>query len=221
MQGEPEPDVQGIGESEERDSPQEIPETKHRSMASRYRLEIILLAGLAAFILLGLTQPGREFIWQYLWGPVLADARGEPISGIKEGYNPVNTLVYGVVLAVAVYYIYRLLERLHVEIDLRFFAAVAPFAALGSVLRALEDAGMFHGDLGILFISPIIYFVIGFGTIGVLLFSAWLQGLACKGWKGWKGWRTCRAWKSQEGTYLALAILGIDPSHLVSAAGRA
>jgi hypothetical protein len=43
-----------------------------------------------------------RFIWQYLWGPVVADASGRPVThdGIRAtaGYNIVNTLTYLLVI---------------------------------------------------------------------------------------------------------------------------
>ncbi|HID71926.1 MAG TPA: DUF63 family protein, partial [Thermoplasmata archaeon] len=45
----------------------------------------------------------ERFIFKYYWGPVEADARDRDYQGVSEGYNPVNTLTYGVVVALSLY----------------------------------------------------------------------------------------------------------------------
>lgn len=103
----------------------------------------------------------KNFIYEYFILPVLNES----------GYNPVNTLTYGIILVIAVLGIYKLLERLKIKIDKRFFIGLLPFIILGSVLRVIEDAKIFHSYW---LISPLIYILIFLIALSSLLFSCWL-----------------------------------------------
>ena len=112
-----------------------------------------------------------NFVWKYIWGPIVADALGEPQEGIVEGYNVVNTLVYALMLAVAVIGIWRAFHYLGIRLDAAFLIAIVPWVLLGSVARTLEDAGLFarDGALVYFFISPIIYMMVGLVVFGLVL----------------------------------------------------
>lgn len=110
------------------------------------------------------------FIWKYFTGPVYADAEDETVDGIASGYNPVNTMGYGIILALSVYWIYSLLDKKNIDVDMRFALAIVPYILLGSVLRVLEDASYFGEPLRYLMISPLIYIWLGLFTI-LLIFS--------------------------------------------------
>ncbi len=114
-----------------------------------------------------------NFVWKYLWGPIVADAKRVPQEGITEGYNVVNTTVYALVLAVAVIGVWRAFTYLGIRIDGTYLIAMVPFVLLGSTLRALEDASLFSRDgvLVYLVISPIIYMMIGILVFGLTLWS--------------------------------------------------
>lgn len=133
------------------------------------QLSIILTATIIlAFIIGSIAFPDiiwDGFLWKYLAGPVHADATGEDVDGISEGYNPVNTLTYGLILALSVYWIYIFLDKKKIEVDVRFAFALVPYILLGSTLRVLEDADFFSGNVRYLMISPIIYLVVGLFTI--------------------------------------------------------
>ena len=62
----------------------------------------------------------------------------DPIK-YNNGYNIVNTAAYAIILVAAVILTYKLLKKLGVRIDRQFFVGIAPFIALGGVLRAWED----------------------------------------------------------------------------------
>ena len=114
------------------------------------------------------------FIYRYFWGPVVSDLEGRPVEGVSEGYNIVNTVVYALLLAGALYAFYRIFKRLRINMDLGLILASLPIFLFGGVSRALEDASLFQGWLGYLFISPLIYFIIAFlfgvaGTVGYLI----------------------------------------------------
>ena len=63
------------------------------------------------------------------------------IDPIKEGsgYNPVNTITYGLILCAAILGIYKLFKKLDIEITNKFYAAVIPFIFFGSSTSALKD----------------------------------------------------------------------------------
>lgn len=114
------------------------------------------------------------FIYRYYWGPLEVDANeGIPIEQegyvIHQGYTIVSELTYGIILIVALYGIFRLLERLKFAIDLKFVLSVLPFIFLGATLRIMEDAELYKDPFVFLIISPVIYFVIGALIIGMLL----------------------------------------------------
>ncbi len=124
----------------------------------------IAAALVAGFILVPDLLYDR-FIWKYFVGPVVADAVGEPVShhGVEAaaGYTLLSELVYGLLLLVAFYGMYRVLQRLRIEVDARFIGAAMPYIVLGATLRTLEDSGLFQRPLTYLFISPVIYIQIG------------------------------------------------------------
>ncbi|MEW5954978.1 MAG: DUF63 family protein [Candidatus Micrarchaeota archaeon] len=88
-------------------------------------------------------------------------------------YNLFNTLAYAAAALVAAYLIYKLLKRLGVRIDERFFAAILPFVLFGSALRVIEDAGILPRAVHFLglelfpFVTPGVYFL----TFGAVIFS--------------------------------------------------
>jgi len=89
---------------------------------------LVALLGLAVAFLIAPGAVWDGFIWPYLWGPLVADSEGGSTStGIREGYNPISTLLYAVILAIAVYAIYRLLQRLRVRPGLPFLIAILPW----------------------------------------------------------------------------------------------
>lgn len=117
------------------------------------------------------------------------------------GYNIVNTLVYAIILAFAVFVVYKLLEKMKIKIDKKFFFAVVPFIILGGLLRSIEDMaesaggwdpGFFviESSSGIgrnaLFITPLIYFVIFFIAAAALIISILIQKkFKAEYWKIW------------------------------------
>lgn len=119
------------------------------------------------------------FVWKYYVGPIIADAEGYPVNGVKEGYNIVNTLTYGIILFFALWGIYRLLQKLNIRCDFEFILSLIPFIIFGGISRSLEDAFLFEQPIQYLFISPIIYFFITLIVIVILIFGLWVE----KKWK--------------------------------------
>ncbi len=101
----------------------------------------------------------RQFILKYYIYPIIYDA----------GWNPVNTLTFGVLLVVILFGILKLLEKLNIEIDRQFILAVMPYIMVGGVLRVLEDAGIFTSPVKYLFITPLVHFLVLIVCIIILL----------------------------------------------------
>jgi uncharacterized membrane protein len=112
-----------------------------------------------------------EFIYKYYIDPV---KYGEP-------YNAVETITYAIILVLGVYLLYRWmststwLSDIGLTIDGPFVLATLPYIVLGGVLRVIQDTGMITGDLQYLIVTPPIYFLLFFFTIGVLFLSLFIQ----------------------------------------------
>ncbi len=78
----------------------------------------------------------------------------------KEGYNPVNTLTWAIILVLAVILVYRTLRKYNVKFDEKFVAGNTPFVILGSSVRVVEDAGFLQPPISYLFMTPLIYILI-------------------------------------------------------------
>lgn len=119
-----------------------------------------------------------QFIWQYLWGPVVADAANQPVThnGITAvtGYNPVNTVTYLVVVLYALPGLREFLSAFKIDLSTRLAYGLAPIIIAGGAMRALEDASLL-GSWDVLFITPTIYFVIAGVTLSGLAAGAILR----------------------------------------------
>ncbi|MBI2172855.1 MAG: DUF63 family protein [Candidatus Aenigmarchaeota archaeon] len=92
------------------------------------------------------------------------------------GYNVYNTAAYAVLLVAAAFLTYKLLRRLGIEIDRKFFFSIVPFVMLGGFLRALEDYREFAGlAKNIFLITPLIYISIFVIALAALLFSKLME----------------------------------------------
>jgi uncharacterized membrane protein len=143
----------------------------------------IIVVPLTVIALGCIVWPGLfwdEFVWKYIWGPIVADAKRASQGGVDEGYNPVNTAVYAIILSVAVIGIWRAFNYLRIRLDAAFMVAMVPWVLLGSSARALEDAGLFDREGGpvVLFISPLIYIFIGILVFGLVIASHYIQRVA-------------------------------------------
>ncbi|NIO22937.1 MAG: DUF63 family protein [Candidatus Aenigmarchaeota archaeon] len=89
-----------------------------------------------------------DLIQEYFINPILQNG----------WYNPLNTIVYSILLVIGVYLVYRMLKRMDVHIDSRFFLAILPFILWGSTTRVLHDAayaGILSPELNAFYGSPI------------------------------------------------------------------
>lgn len=121
-------------------------------------LLVPLIIALAAVLFPDLVWD--QFLHRYFWGPIISDAEGRRVEGIREGYNVVNTVVYAALLALGLVALLRLLRRWDVRMDLGLLLASIPFFLLGGTLRALEDTVLFNGLLRVLFITPFVYLLV-------------------------------------------------------------
>jgi uncharacterized membrane protein len=118
-----------------------------------------------------------KFLYRYYWGPLEIDAtESSPIEQsdgyiVNQGYTLISEITYGIVLILALFGIYRLLERFKIPIDEKFVLSVAPYFFLGGTLRVLEDAELYKEPISYFFISPVIYFVIGAVILAAILWS--------------------------------------------------
>ncbi len=88
-------------------------------------------------------------------------------------YTLPATITYGLILVVAVYGTYKMLQKLKIEINRDFLIALLPFIIYGGSTRALRDYGISYQ--GNLFCSPPIYFFVFAITLGSLLLSRGFQ----------------------------------------------
>ena len=143
---------------------------------NKLKVWTVILVGIPILIISGsLLLPDifwDSFIWRYFWGPVVADSKDTSVNGVSAGYNPVNTIVYGICIVISFLGIYELVDHFKIKIDSKFLISLLPWIALGGSLRSLEDVGLFKEPLNQFFISPIIYFVLGVSAIMSMVIGA-------------------------------------------------
>ena len=155
-------------------------------LINKNKILLTILILIITVIIMGVFLFPRVFydnwIWKYYWGPVVADslnsAHGTAIfNGIKanEGYTIVSELTYGIILIIALYYIYLLLKKLKIKVDWYFALSLLPFILFGPTMRVLEDTGFFDEPWVYLFISPFIYIFIAFFAILFLIIVYYLE----------------------------------------------
>jgi len=122
-----------------------------------------------------------QWIWKYYWGPVVADANPDSATAFyngveaQEGYTLISEITYGIILVIALYFIYKLLKKLKITVDWRFALALMPYILFGPVSRTLEDAGFFGEPLVYWFISPLIYLQIAVYALFFLLLGHYVE----------------------------------------------
>ncbi|MFC6768663.1 DUF63 family protein [Natrinema soli] len=172
------------------------------------RVWAAIVASLAAAVVLGaLLFPQRiyvEIIWQYFWGPVVADAHswncatlvdGQAVScaeapadagpTAEPGYTFVSYAGYIPTLVLLLIGVIFLVRRLEIERYRAGFFALFPFMLFGGALRVVEDANaaafVYTGEMAIdlpwsgFIISPLIYFTVFFVALFAVVLSVWLE----------------------------------------------
>lgn len=136
-----------------------------------------------------------DFISEYFLNPILSNG----------WFNPVNSLVYGIILVVAVYFVFKLLKRMRVRIDRHFLYAITPFIFWAAITRVLHDAafaGALKGTIGEFFSLPVFptpgsYFITFTLALGVLVVSLAIQKYA----------KAMPYWKTMAGIGAALSAI--------------
>ena len=143
----------------------------------------LLVVGAGILLLPSLFYDG--FLWKYFLGPVVADAKNEPVGSITEGYNLVNTTCYAVIMVVALLGVYELFRRRIVEfrMNFRMVIALVPYLILGGTLRASEDLGLFTEPAAYLFIAPFLYATIATLVLAAVLVAIYANYFALKSYK--------------------------------------
>ncbi|OPY25994.1 MAG: hypothetical protein A4E28_02790 [Methanocella sp. PtaU1.Bin125] len=92
-----------------------------------------------------------------------------PIVYSGEGYNPVNTVTYAIILGISLFAILKLMDVLKIRLDERFVISTAPYILLGASLRVIQDVGLLQPPFSYLFITPLVYVLAFVITATVLL----------------------------------------------------
>ncbi|AFL95889.1 hypothetical protein CL1_1692 [Thermococcus cleftensis] len=105
-----------------------------------------------------------NFLYKYFWEPMFT----------RSGYNPVNTLVYALLLGFGAIYTYRyILKPLRIKIDRTLFMAVTLMVVFGSTVRALVDGGILPQNP--LILTPGIFFTTFFVMLPAIVLDAKLK----------------------------------------------
>ncbi|MBI4896678.1 MAG: DUF63 family protein [Candidatus Aenigmarchaeota archaeon] len=124
------------------------------------------------------------------------------------GYNIVNTTVFAILLIIAVFAVYKLLEKLKISIDRKFLIGVLPFVFLGGILRALQDVAEATGaSRNLLLISPGIYVTLFVVTLVALLAAKGIEYMSNRKAEYYKVWFVFG---------VVLDIVGLSRMHVVS-----
>ncbi len=108
----------------------------------------------------------REFIYKYYIDPIESGG----------AYTLVDTLTYALILILAVFLIYRWMQRAGLAFDRQLLFATLPWVVFGGLARVVEDTGMLAAPWRYLLITPLIFFVIFFYAVIVLYLCHRLLG---------------------------------------------
>ncbi|TYL38820.1 hypothetical protein CV102_09935 [Natronococcus pandeyae] len=165
---------------------------------------VTLAVGVAALALLFPQRVYVDLIWQYYWGPVVADAHGwncvawaggaevpcgdAPADAgptAEPGYTFVSYAGYIPTLLLLLIGIGFIIEWLEIERYRAGFYGLFPFMLFGGALRVVEDANVAAyretGELAIqlpwsgFLISPLIYFTVFLIALAAVVSSVWLD----------------------------------------------
>ena len=98
-----------------------------------------------------------------------------------QGYNIVNTAVYGIILLVVAFFIvFPFLDKRKVKFDFKFMLSLLPYIVFGSTARVIEDLGIFQRSMnplefGYYTYTPGIYIAVGLLAIASLFVSRFLS----------------------------------------------
>ncbi|MEM0360655.1 MAG: DUF63 family protein [Candidatus Diapherotrites archaeon] len=116
------------------------------------------------------------FFYEYFAKPVYVPG--------TQGYNLVNTAVYGAILLVLSFFvIFPFLNKREVKFNARFCIALIPYILIGTSLRAITSSGLLPGvretlnplEFGFWTFTPGVWFLTFFIAIFGLFFARWLE----------------------------------------------
>jgi uncharacterized membrane protein len=93
-----------------------------------------------------------------------------PIVYSGEGYNPVNTVTYAIILGISLFAILKLMDILKIRLDERFVISTAPYILFGASLRVIQDVGILQPPFSYMFITPLVY-VLAFAITAIVLLA--------------------------------------------------
>lgn len=133
-----------------------------------------ILAGLvvASF----LSSAVQMFLWKYLWGPIVADAQNQTVAVYKgveaaRNYNIFDTTFYAALVALSAFGVYKLFDKIDIEIDRGLIFSLIPFVIFGEFLRVVEDASIVSYPYSIFLIFPVSAFLILLLAVGIIYIS--------------------------------------------------
>ena len=117
-------------------------------------LSAIMTLFFAGFALheLDIENPLSDFVYQYYLDPIIGESTGD------SGYNMVNTMTYGIVLAMFAIALSGWLRHLGIDGSDMTLLALLPFVLWAALGEVVEDAQMFGEVLSAWFVSPGVHF---------------------------------------------------------------
>ena len=98
------------------------------------------------------SNPLSDFVYTYYLDPIIGESTGD------SGYNMVNTMTYGIVLAMFAVAMSGWLRHLGVDGSDKTLLALLPFVLWAALGEVVEDAEMFGEFFSALFVSPGVHF---------------------------------------------------------------
>jgi len=141
-----------------------------------------------------------DFLTEHFINPILANG----------WFNPFNTIVYSALLILAVFLVHRMLGRMKVSIDDRFFLAVIPFIFWAATTRVLHDAafaGKLSPELNSFYSSPVFPTPGSYLITFALALATLLASLLIQRYSGIAYWKTMLT----AGTALTLVNITLLP----------
>ncbi len=111
----------------------------------------LFFAGIALHEL-DIENPLSDFVYQYYLDPIIGESTGD------SGYNMVNTMTYGIVLAMFAIALSGWLRHLGIDGSDMTLLALLPFVLWATLGEVVEDAQMFGEILSAWFVSPGVHF---------------------------------------------------------------
>ena len=110
------------------------------------------------------SNPLSDFVYTYYLDPIIGESTGD------SGYNMVNTMTYGIVLAMFAVAMSGWLRHLGVDGSDKTLLALLPFVLWAALGEVVEDAEMFGEFFSAWFVSPGVHFQ----TAAWVVIAGWL-----------------------------------------------